>query len=323
MVVRTIVIAVLLAAVVAGGAGGASAPGRLSGASELPICAAAGPYFPSMTLALTSGTAWVACKAERRVVRVRLPAGTRRSIAVPGGELIAVLAAFGSVWTLDEHATLTRIRPASNRLAQARLGLVRPYNLWAGAGSLWTVDDASGEVVRIAPATSKVTARIAVGDGPSDLAFAGGDVWVVNHRDRRLVRIDAATNRAATVAVLPGDAPERIVALGSFLWLTGRGTDLLQVDPADGRVVRVVEIGASGIDVVAGAGALWIPVRTAAAERRGFPTLEALRRVTPSTGSVRTVARAHGRVDVHGLAATPDAVWLADNTAGTLYRVPG
>jgi len=185
------------------------------------------------------------------------------------------------------------------------------------------VDDASGEVVRIAPATSKVTARSAVGDGPSDLAFTGGDVWVVNHRDRRLVRIDAVTNRAATVAVLPGDAPERIATLGGSLWVTGHGTDLLEVDPTNGRVVRVIEIGASGIDVVAGAGALWVPARTAAAERRGFPTLDALRRVTPSTGAVRTVARARGRVDVHGLAATRDAVWLADNTGGTLYRVAG
>jgi hypothetical protein len=49
--------------------------------------------------------------------------------------------------------------------------------------------------------------------------------------------------------------------------------------------------------------------------------METLRKVTPA-GTVTTVARSRGRVDVHGLVGTPGAVWLADNTGGLLYRVP-
>ena len=68
------------------------------------------------------------------------------------------------------------------------------------------------------------------------------------------------------------------------------------------------------------AGALWVPVRTPAVDRAGLPTMTALRRLT-ADGSVRTVATARGRVDVHGLAAGLGSVWIADNTSGLLYRL--
>jgi hypothetical protein len=108
---------------------------------------------------------------------------------------------------------------------------------------------------------------------------------------------------------------------GGRLWITGRGTDLLEVDPADGSVVRTIEIGASGIDVAADGDSLWVPTRSDAVDATGFPTMEALKRVSASSGAVATVVRAVGRVDVHGLAVGRGAVWLADNTNGRLYAV--
>jgi len=82
-----------------------------------------------------------------------------------------------------------------------------------------------------------------------------------------------------------------------------------------------VDIHGTGIDVVAAANALWVPVRTDTVDQTGFPTMTAVRRVT-TNGEVTTVATARGRVDVHGLAAGVGAVWLADNTGGFLYRLP-
>ena len=108
--------------------------------------------------------------------------------------------------------------------------------------------------------------------------------------------------------------------LAGSLWVTGRGVPLLQVDPASGQIRRSIDIRGTGIDIVAAAGFLWVPVRTAAVDRSGFPTMTALRRVTPD-GTVTTVATASGHVDVHGLVAAGRAVWLADNTGGFLYRI--
>ena len=95
----------------------------------------------------------------------------------------------------------------------------------------------------------------------------------------------------------------------------------LKVNPADGSVQQTIEIGASGIDVAADGDNLWVPTRSAAVDQSGFPTMDALKRVSVSTGAVSVVAEPSTRVDVHGLAARSGAVWLADNTNGYLYRL--
>jgi streptogramin lyase len=294
----------------------------LPGAKATRSCAGAGPYWPTQTLALSGGSAWVACKEQQRVLGVPLPSGPSRSVPV-GGQPIAVLTAFGAVWTLDSQGVISRIDPRTARITgRLQTGASAPYNLWAGAGSLWSVDDRAGEVIRIDPARRAVTQRIAVGDGAADLVFRGDSVWVINHRDRGLVLIDAATNKARRLTTVPGDAPERMAWSSGSLWVTGRGTDLLRLDPDTGAVKATIEIGVGGIDVVAAAGALWVPTRAAAADGRGFPTMTWLRRVDPASGKVTTPVKTSRRIDVHGLVPYRRGVLFSDNTGGFLYAVP-
>ncbi len=315
-------LALMLLLVAAGAAAAAPAP-SVPGAKTIPSCAGAGPYWPTETLALTPGTAWVACKEQGRLVRVDLATGKQRSIPL-GGAVIAVVAGLDAVWTLDSSGSVARLDPRTAKVTgRIDTGASAPYNLWVGAGSLWAIDDATGEVLRLDPSRRAVSAEIPVGDGPADIVFAGTRAWVINHRDRGLVRIDTSTNRATRLTTVPGDAPERLALLDGSLWVTGRGTDLVRLDPQSGDVRATVEIGAGGIDVVASAGALWVPARAAAADRRGLPTMAALRRVTPARNAVTTVARPTGRVDVHGLVPFGRGVLLADNTNGALYRVSG
>jgi YVTN family beta-propeller protein len=217
-----------------------------------------------------------------------------------------------------------RIDPGTNRVsARIEVGTAAPYNVWAGAGSVWVAGDQSAEVVRIDPATNAVAAHIAVGDGPADMVFRGDEAWVIDHRDLGLFRIDTRTNAATLLGRIPGGAPERMVLAAGRLWITGRGTDLLEVDPDSGAVLRTVEIGAGGIDVVAAGDTLWVPSRNDDVDVRGFPTMDALRRVDARTGVVTQSIAAARPLDVHGLAADAGGVWLADNTHGVLYRVRG
>jgi hypothetical protein len=132
------------------------------------------------------------------------------------------------------------------------------------------------------------------------MVFAGTRAGVIDHRDQTFFRIDTTTN-----------APTK---------LKPRGTPLLEVDPETGATRRTIDIDGTGIDIVSAAGSLWIPVRTLAVDPSGFPTMTAVRRVSPA-GTVKTAATARGRVDVHGLAAGNGAVWIADNTNGVLYRL--
>ena len=283
--------------------------GHLPGARAYRACTAAGDFWPTMVLARAGATTWVACKEDNRLVSLD---GARVDL---DGPPIAVLGAFGAPWALDSAGTLYKI-DGSRVAAKLDLAAAAPYNLWAGAGSLWAVDDRSGEVIWIDPA-GKMVAKVAVGDGPADIAFAGTTAWIVNHRDRALVALDTRTNQARKVATLDAEVPERIAILGGDLWITGRGTDLLRVDMR-GRVKRTIEIGGSGIDVVVAGERLVVPSRSERVDPTGLPTLDALRIVTPG-GKVMSVD-ASDRIDVHGLLAIGGHAWLADTTEGVVYR---
>jgi hypothetical protein len=298
--------------------------GRIPDARAVRACAAAGPYWPTMTLALYGRTAWVACKEQARIIRIALPSA-RRTAAVPlDGPVIAVAVGLGSVWALDSASTLYRLDGRAARVTKRiQLRAAAPYNIWIGAGAVWVADDQGARVLRISPVTNRVVAHIAVGDGPADMVFAGPRAWVLTHRDNTLFRIDTKTNAAPRLRAVAGAdaAAERFAVLGDSLWITGRGVPLLEVDPDTGAIRRSIDIDGTGIDIVAAAGALWIPVRTADVDRTGFPTMTALRRVT-AAGTVTTAVTARGRVDVHGLAAANGSIWIADNTSGFLYRLP-
>lgn len=293
---------------------------RIPGARAVRTCAAAGPSWPTMTLAFNGAKAWIACKEQNRLVRVDLARKRITASVRLDGPVIAVAVGLGSVWALG-GSTLYRINARTAHVTRRiRLRAASPYNIWLGAGSAWVADDQSAQIFRISPTTNKVVARIAVGDGPADMAFAATRAWVIDHRDRTLFRIETGTNAAMRLGTVGNDAAERLALLGGSLWVTGRGTPLLEVDPETGATRRSIAVGGTGIDVVAAAGALWVPVRTAEVDRTGFPTMTALRRVTPA-GVVTTAATATGRVDVHGLAAAGGSVWLADNTDGFVYRI--
>jgi len=315
-------VALVIGAALAVGVPAADA-GRVSGARSMPACAAAGPYWPTETLAIAGDTAWIACKEQSRLVRMSLPGGRRTATLRLDGPLIAVATGIGSVWALDSGGTLYRIDPVQARVTKRiQTGAVAAYNIWIGAGSVWVADDQGASILRISPPKSKVVATIPVGDGPADMAFAGSRAWVLTHRDNGLYRIDTGTNKPTRLGTVGGGnaATERVAFLDGSLWLTGRGVQLLLADPGTGAIRKTIDLGGTGIDVVAAAGSLWVPVRTLEVDQTGFPTMTALRRVT-TAGAVTTPASASGRVDVHGLAAGKGAVWLADNTQGVLYRV--
>jgi YVTN family beta-propeller protein len=315
--------ALAAALTVAFGTAGADA-GDLPGAKSIKVCAAAGPFWPTMTLAVDGGTAWVACKLQSRVLRVNTTTGKQAKSVRLSAPVIAVKSGLGSIWALD--GTLYRLNRRTGKVVRRiGLGAYAAYNIWIGGGSVWVADDRSAQVIRVSPKTNRVVARIPVGDGPASIAFDGGNrAWVINHRDTTIDEIDLRTNRSTRLVTLGGDrAPERMVWLDGSLWVTGRGTDLLEVNPANGSVRRTIEIGGSGIDLVAKGNELWIPTRSEATDPSGFPTMDALNRVPIPAGTVSAISRPSGRLDVHGLTVANNAVWIADNRRGYLYRISG
>jgi outer membrane protein assembly factor BamB len=228
------------------GATGASA-GRIPGASAVRACAGAGAYWPTMTLALSGRTAWVACKEQARLVRMNLPGGRKTATVQLDGQVLAVAAGLGAVWALDSGSTLYRLNMRTARITKRiQTGASAAYNIWIGGGAVWVADDQGARVLRISPSTNRVVARLSVGDGPSDMVFAGSRAWVIAHRVNTVFRIDLATNAVTRLTTVGGGnaAAERLTMLGGRLWITGRGVRLLEADPETGQVRREVDIAA-------------------------------------------------------------------------------
>jgi uncharacterized protein YraI len=69
---------------------------RIPGATNITACAGAGPYWPTMTLALKGGSAWVACKEQARVIRVDARTGKVGATVRTSAPVIAVAAGLGA-----------------------------------------------------------------------------------------------------------------------------------------------------------------------------------------------------------------------------------
>src|SRR4051812_5119712 len=113
----------------AGSACAQDAAAPLPGARVLKVCAAAGPFWPTMTLALNGRYAWVACKEQSRVVRVDTRSGKASRSVRLSAPAIAVASGFSSVWALDSGGTLYRLR--SGKVAKrVATGTAAAYNIW-------------------------------------------------------------------------------------------------------------------------------------------------------------------------------------------------
>src|SRR6188472_4277561 len=121
--------------------------GRIPGASGVPSCAAAGPYWPTMTLALVGNSAWIACKEQSRLIRLALPGGRRTASRRLDGQVTAVAVGLGSLWALDTGSTLYRLDPKTGKVVRRiQTGASSAYNIWIGGGSVWVADDRGGTV---------------------------------------------------------------------------------------------------------------------------------------------------------------------------------
>jgi YVTN family beta-propeller protein len=111
-----------------------------------------------------------------------------------GGTARPALAAFGSVWIASPRGVVLRLNPASGRVT-ATVGVGnRPTAITAGAGSVWVTNGNDGTVTRIDPRTL-VTKTIPVGNDPAAVAINASGAWVANAGDNAVVRLDTDTNR--------------------------------------------------------------------------------------------------------------------------------
>jgi hypothetical protein len=126
-------------------------------------------------------------------------------------------------------------------------------SLALGLGAVWATDASRGEVLRVAPDSGRVLARIRTGGEPRAIAAGAGALWTYDFKSGRLLRIDPAAGRvtARLPLGLPPDSDVAVAVLDGRVW----AADLwhaLQIDPAGRRIDRRVSIGSAGLDAASG-----------------------------------------------------------------------
>jgi YVTN family beta-propeller protein len=177
-------------------------------------------------VAVGEGAVWVANGGEHTVSRIDPASNRIAGNPIPVSVPTDVAVGEGAVWVASDD-TLLRIDPATNRIEWESNRLSEyPEGVAVGEGAVWVADRRDDRVSRIDPATNRIAGKpIPVGDGPTDVAIGEGAVWVANLLDGTVSRIDPATNRVAGKAIPVGDSPTDVAVGEGAVWVAHKFDD--------------------------------------------------------------------------------------------------
>jgi len=154
-------------------------------------------------LAASGGSVWAGSLTSGDVIRIDPSTGKVLKRIPAGVRIFNLVAAPGAVWAVGNvSSTATRIDSRTGKVTQTvHVGLA-PYDAEWGFGSLWVASSVEGTVWRITG--GKVVAKIEIGTEPNGLTAYAGALWVSDHTLGKVVRIDPATNKVSGSVRLPG-----------------------------------------------------------------------------------------------------------------------
>jgi hypothetical protein len=206
------------------------------------------------------------------------------------------------------------------------------FRVAAGHGAVWITTGGDGHVLRVDPASAKVTARIDVRAGPvTDLAISNDAVWVSATSD--VVRLDPKTNEI--VARFQNKAGfGDIGSGGAGLWVIAGANaegEVWQIDPGSNTVEQRVPLANPSFwnEIAVGDHAVW--VTSSPIVHQPGAALVHLHRVDPSTGGITAdialgpgpaeLGPGEGAVSYSGLALDEGSVWVLVNWDELLFSV--
>jgi streptogramin lyase len=158
---------------------------------------------PTFGLATGGGSVWVGGVGSGDVIRVDPASGRVLARLTVGARIFNLAAAPGAVWAIDNAlSTAVRIDTKTGKVTTRVPVGFQPYDIEWGFGSAWVANAGDGTVWRIT--NGKVVKKIKVGTEPNGLTAYRGALWVSDHTLGKVVRIDPATNRISGTVKLPG-----------------------------------------------------------------------------------------------------------------------
>jgi serine/threonine protein kinase len=206
------------------------------------------------------GSLWVGT-TEGRVYRVEpstdlveeswtLPnAGERTAFAVDVGS--GWLAAGpNAIWAGSSRA-ISRIDPTTSQLSPRTSAHWGP--MAHGFGSLWVAGE---ELQRLAPASARSIATVALAEGADDVETGFGSVWV--GAEETLLRVDPQ-QEAVVETYDVGGGPSGFALGAGAAWVATDDGNLARIDPGTGQVT-LIRIGGAPRNVGVGGGVVWTSV---------------------------------------------------------------
>ena len=158
---------------------------------------------PTYGLATGGGSVWVGGLGSGDVIRVDPASGKVVARITVGARVFNLAAAPGAIWAVDNAlSTAVRVDTKSGKVTTRVPVGFQPYDIEWGYGSAWVANAGDGTVWRLT--NGKVAKKIKVGAEPNGLTAYRGALWVSDHTLGKVVRIDPATNRITGTVKLPG-----------------------------------------------------------------------------------------------------------------------
>ena len=154
-------------------------------------------------LASGGGSVWAGSLSSGDVLRIDPASGRVLARVGAGARIFNLAAAPGAVWAVGNVSdTVTRIDTRTGKVTKTVQVGLQPYDVEWGFGSVWVSNAGDGTVWRIT--NGRVVKKIEVGVEPNGLTAYRGAIWVGDHTAGKLVRIDPATDRITGTVKLAG-----------------------------------------------------------------------------------------------------------------------
>jgi YVTN family beta-propeller protein len=170
-------------------------------------------------------------------------------------------------------------------------------------GAVWVTKDDEMALLRLDPATRRVTNKIPLGVAPFLMAAGEGSIWVTDYEHGAVARVDTGTNSLVKVfRGLVGGPAGLAVGVGG-VWVVKRSAGVVvRIDPLTNTVGPDIKVGDSPLPVAAG-DAVWVRNENDATVSRIDP-------VTSQVVATIPVGPKEGRDGVDSLAIIPTGVWV-------------
>jgi ABC-type transport system substrate-binding protein/predicted Ser/Thr protein kinase len=166
-----------------------------------------------------------------------------------------------AAWVTTANQTLVRVSLRTRRVTRIdRLPWV-PGNVAAGGDSVWVVQDAGQEVIRLNARTGRVAGRFEIRGDASDsnadgVVYANGSLWI--SRGTSVVRVDPRTGRVVHRLAAPA---RYLLHADGAIWAGEPGSGRIwKIDPATNRVVQHQKLHGWLSDLAVGGGSVWAPI---------------------------------------------------------------